>query len=66
MGTKIDDNDLIRILSSGDIASNEIFYHKENIKPSLANFHRKYQTECKNTDVDVNKDDRLVKKLCFG
>ena len=57
MGTKIGDNDLIRILSSGDIASNEIFYHKENIKPSLANFHRKYQTECKNTDVDVNKDD---------
>ena len=57
MGTKIGDNDLIRILSSGDIASNEIFYHKENIKPSLANFHRKYQTECKNTDVTVNKDD---------
>ena len=57
MATKIGDDHLIRLLSSGDVASNEIFYHNENIKPCLANFHRKYQIECKNTDSAVNKDD---------
>ena len=65
MATKIGDDHLIRILSSGDVASNEIFYHNENIKPCLPNFHKKYQTECKNANDAVNEDDRLVKKLCF-
>ena len=40
MATKIGDDHLIRILSSGDVASNEIFYHNENIKPCLAIFHK--------------------------
>ena len=57
MATKIGDDHLIRILSSGDVASNEIFYHNENIKPCLAIFHRKYQTECKNADGAENTDD---------
>ena len=57
MATKIGDDHLIRILSSGDVASNEIFYHKENTKPCLANFHKKYQTECKNANGALNKDD---------
>ena len=40
MATKIGDDHLIRILSSGDAASNDIFYHNENIKPCLVNFHK--------------------------
>ena len=56
MATKIGEDHLIRILSSGDAASNEIFYHNENTKPCLANFHKKYQTECKNANGAVNKD----------
>ena len=40
MATKIGDEHLIRILSSGDAASNDIFYHNENIKFCLVNFHK--------------------------
>ena len=64
MATKIGDDHLIRILSSGDVASNEIFYHNENIKPCLANFHKKYQTECKIANGAVNKDDIDWLKNC--
>ena len=64
MATKIGDDHLIRILSSGDVASNEFFYHKENIKPCLPNFHKKYQTECKNANDTVNEDDTDWLKSC--
>ena len=64
MATKIGDDHLIRILSSGDVASNEIFHHNEKIKPCLSNFHKKYQTECKNANDAVNEDDTDWLKSC--
>ena len=45
----IGDDHLLRILSSGDVAANEFYYCKQNIKPCLLTFHDKYKAACKDT-----------------
>ena len=57
MALKIGDDHLLRILSSGDVASNEIYYHKQNIKPCLLNFHNRYNAACKETHNLENYND---------
>ena len=62
MATMIGDDHLLRILSSGDVAANEIYYHKQNIKPCLLTFHNKYKAACKDTqDPNSNYDVEWLK-----
>ena len=42
MAKTLNDDELIRLLSSGDVVSNELFYHKEKVKCCLAKYHKLY------------------------
>ena len=43
MAKTLNDDELIHLLSSGDVVSNELFYHKEEVKCCLAKYHKLYK-----------------------
>ena len=43
MAQTLHDDEMIRILSAGDVVSNKTFYHKEEVKCCLAAYHKRYQ-----------------------
>ena len=53
----LNDDELIRLLSSGDVVPNELFYHKEEVKCCLAKYHTLYYLQRKKEmgDSSVNK-----------
>ena len=59
------DDELLRILSTGDVASNEVFYHKPAIKGCLQLFERKYEkiNDKENRESEIESEIKW-KKLC--
>ena len=56
MAKTLNDDELIHRLSSGDVVSNELFYHKEEVKCCLAKYHKLYlQRKKEMGDSSVNK-----------
>lgn len=50
---------LLRILSTGDLAANEIYYHIQ----CLRNFHNKFNKAQKQSRISINKMDRPESKF---
>ena len=47
MARVLNDDELIKLLSSGDVCLNEVFYHKENVKCCLQKFNKMYLQKVK-------------------
>ena len=43
MAKVVEDDDLLKSLSVGDVAANELYYHKPNIKSCLQKFKNEYE-----------------------
>ena len=58
MAKLLADDDLIGTLTSGDVCSNEIHYHKNEVSPCLPMFHRRYAEKVRDlSNCDDNSDD---------
>ena len=55
MAKVVENDDLLKSLSVGDVTANEVYYHKPNIKPCLQKFKNEYDQRL---NANIKRDDR--------
>ena len=61
MAKVLEDESLLIQLSHGDVASNEMFYHKFNIKCCYQKYRKQYFQKLKEKNIDEEK--KLFRKM---
>ena len=56
MAKVVGNDDILRLLSSGDVNANELYYHKQKIKPCYQRFRKSYMSKVNKAE-DVASDD---------
>ena len=56
MGKVLEDEKLLIQISHGDVASNEMFYHKSNIKCCYQKYRKQYFKKLKEKNIDEEKN----------
>ena len=65
MAKVVEDDELLRILSTGDVAANEVFYHKPAVKCCLQTFKYEYERRINQEKINtVEEHEMKWKKLC--
>ena len=66
MATLLENDELLQDISRGDIASNEMFYHKSSIKCCYQKFRKKYILKLNSQSTKVNLEEEWIKSAAFN